>query len=50
MSLCPGKRAASLLVFNTETRPTTNGAENLRAPESKIARTVLKLYESLRTE
>lgn len=50
MSLCPGKRAASLLVFNTETRPTTNGVENLLAPESKIARTVLKLYESLRAE
>jgi CubicO group peptidase (beta-lactamase class C family) len=47
MSLCPATRAASLLVFNTETRPTTNGAENLLAPESKIAHSVLGLLQDL---
>lgn len=47
LSLCPRTRTASLLVFNTETRPTVNGTENLLAPESKIARTVLRLFQSL---
>jgi CubicO group peptidase (beta-lactamase class C family) len=46
LSLCPRTRSASLLVFNTETRPTVNGTENLLAAESKIARSVLRLFES----
>jgi hypothetical protein len=45
-SLCPQTRSASLLVFNTETRSTVNGKENLLAAESKIARSVLRLFES----
>ena len=48
LSLCPTERAASILVFNTETRPTIKGPKNLLSAESKIARSVLKLYESLR--
>jgi CubicO group peptidase (beta-lactamase class C family) len=47
MSLCPETRTASLLAFNTETRPTVNGPDNLLAPESKIARGVLKLFQSM---
>jgi CubicO group peptidase (beta-lactamase class C family) len=47
MSLCPETRAASLLAFNTETRPTVTGPDNLRAPESKIARSVLGLFQSI---
>ncbi len=46
LSLCPRTRAASLLVFNTETRPTVNGTENLLAPESKIAHSVLSLFQN----
>jgi hypothetical protein len=45
-SLCPRTRSASLLVFNTETQSTVNGKENLLAAESKIARSVLRLFES----
>lgn len=48
LSLCPATRTASLLVFNTETQSTTNNPRNLLAPESKIARSVLKLFQSLR--
>jgi len=48
LSLCPGTRTPSLLVFNTETQPTTNNPRNLLSPESKIARSVLKLFQSLR--
>jgi CubicO group peptidase (beta-lactamase class C family) len=47
LSLCPEARAASLLAFNTETRPTVNGPDNLLAPESKIALSVLKLFQSI---
>ncbi len=47
LNLCPETRAASLLVFNTETRPTTTGPDNLLAPESKIARSVLNLFQSV---
>ena len=47
MSLCPETRTASLLAFNTETRPTVNGPENLHAPESKIALGVLRLFQSI---
>lgn len=47
MSLCPETRTASLLAFNTETRPTLTGPENLLAPESKIARSVLSLFQSI---
>jgi CubicO group peptidase (beta-lactamase class C family) len=47
LSLCPETRAASLLAFNTETRPTVNGPDNLLAPESKIARGVLSLFQSI---
>lgn len=47
MSLCPETRTASLLAFNTETRPTLNGPENLLATESKIARGVLGLFQSI---
>jgi CubicO group peptidase (beta-lactamase class C family) len=46
LSLCPATRTASLLVFNTETRPTVNGPANLLAPESKIAQSVLKLFQA----
>jgi hypothetical protein len=46
MSLCPETRTASLLAFNTETRPTVTGPENLLAPESKIARSVLSLFQT----
>lgn len=48
LSLCPATRTASLLVFNTETQPTTNSPSNLLSSESKIARSVLKLFHSLR--
>jgi CubicO group peptidase (beta-lactamase class C family) len=48
LSLCPKESAASILIFNTETRPTTSGPKNLLSAESKIARSVLKLFESLR--
>lgn len=47
MSLCPSTRTATLLAFNTETRPTVTGADNLLAPESKIARSVLTLFQSI---
>lgn len=49
LSLCPEARAASLLAFNTETRPTVTGPDNLLAPESKMARGVLSLFQSIRT-
>jgi CubicO group peptidase (beta-lactamase class C family) len=48
LSLCPSTRAASLLVFNTETQLTTNNPRNLLSTESKIAHSVLKLFQSLR--
>jgi CubicO group peptidase (beta-lactamase class C family) len=47
MNLCPSTRTASLLVFNTETRSTLTGPDNLLAPESKIARSVLSLFQSI---
>ena len=47
LSLCPATRTASILVFNTETRPTTNGPDNLRATESKLALSVLKLFRAI---
>lgn len=47
MSLYPSTRTASLLVFNTETRPTVTGPDNLLAPESKIARDVPSLFQSI---
>ena len=47
LSLCPATRTASLLAFNTETRPTVTGPDNLLAPESKIARSVLSLFQSI---
>ncbi len=47
LSLCPSARTASILVFNTETRPTINGPQNLLSPESKMARNVFKLLQSL---
>ncbi|HEX8149736.1 MAG TPA: serine hydrolase domain-containing protein [Pyrinomonadaceae bacterium] len=47
LSLCPETRTASLLAFNTETRPTVNGPDNLLAAESKIARSVLSLFRSI---
>ena len=47
LSFCQRTRTASLLVFNTETQPTTNNPRNTLAPESKIARSVLKLFQSL---
>ena len=40
-------RTASILAFNTETRPTVTGPDNLLAPESKIARSVLSLLQSI---
>lgn len=47
VSLCPETRTASLLAFNTETRPTVNGPDNLLAAESKIARSLLALFRSI---
>lgn len=47
LSLCPRTHTASLLVFNTETRSTVNGKGNLLATESKLARSVLKLFQSV---
>jgi len=47
MSLCPSTRTASLLAFNTETLPTVTSPDNLRAPESKIALSVLNLFQSI---
>ena len=47
LSLSPATHTASLLTFNTETRPTVNGTENLLAPESKIALSVLNLFRSI---
>jgi CubicO group peptidase (beta-lactamase class C family) len=49
MSLCPSTRTASLLAFNTETRSTVTGPDNLLAHESKIARSVLSLFQSIPT-
>jgi hypothetical protein len=49
LSVCPSTRTASLLAFNTDTRSTVTGQENLRAPESKIARGVLNLFQSIPT-
>lgn len=46
LSLCPETRTASLLAFNTETRPTINGPDNLLAAESKMARSVLGLFQT----
>ncbi|MCA1635598.1 MAG: beta-lactamase family protein [Acidobacteria bacterium] len=48
LNLCPVTRMASLLVFNTETQPTTNSPRNLLSSESKIARSVIKLFQSSR--
>ena len=47
LSLCPETRTASILAFNTETRPTVNGPDNLLAAESKIALSVLSLLQSV---
>lgn len=47
MSLCPETRTASLLAFNTETRPTVTGPDNLLTPESKIARGVLSFVQTI---
>jgi CubicO group peptidase (beta-lactamase class C family) len=47
LSLCPETRTASLLAFNTETRPTVTGPDNLLAPESRIAGRVLSLFQSI---
>jgi hypothetical protein len=47
MSLCPETRTANILAFNTETRPTVKGPENLPATESKMARGVLSLFRSV---
>jgi CubicO group peptidase (beta-lactamase class C family) len=49
MSLCPEARTASLLTFNAETRPTVTGPDNLLTPESKIARSVLNLFQAIPT-
>lgn len=49
LSVSTGTRTASILVFNTETQPTTNNPRNLLSAESKIARNVLKLFQSLTT-
>lgn len=46
----PKIKAASILVFNTETQPTENDPRNLDAAESKIALSVSKLFESLSDE
>ncbi len=48
LSLCPSASTAIILVFNTETRPTINGPQNLLSPESKMARNVFKLLQRLR--
>jgi CubicO group peptidase (beta-lactamase class C family) len=47
LSLSPATRTASLLAFNTETRPTVTSPDNLLAPESRIARGVLRLFQSI---
>jgi CubicO group peptidase (beta-lactamase class C family) len=47
LSICPAKHSASLLVFNTETQPTINDIRNRQSPESSLARSVLKLHQSL---
>jgi CubicO group peptidase (beta-lactamase class C family) len=47
LSLCPAKHSASLLAFNTETQPTINDPRNRESTESRIARSVLKLHQSL---
>lgn len=44
---CPKIKAAAILVFNTETQSTVNSPKNLEAAESKIALSVLPLFESL---
>lgn len=46
LSLCPKMHTASILVFNTETQPTENNPRNLTAAESKIALSVLKLFQN----
>ncbi len=48
LSLCPSARTASILISNTETRPTVNGQQNLLSPETKIASGVFKFMRSLR--
>lgn len=46
MTLCPDTRAASLLAFNTETVPAAKDPQNGPSPESKIAGSVLKLFQN----
>ncbi|HKR02397.1 MAG TPA: serine hydrolase domain-containing protein [Pyrinomonadaceae bacterium] len=48
LSLCPETRTASLLIFNTDTQSTANNPRNLLSTESKIAQSVLRLFQSLR--
>jgi CubicO group peptidase (beta-lactamase class C family) len=46
LTICPGTRTASILVFNTDTQSTTNNPRNLLSSESKIALSVRKLLQS----
>lgn len=50
LCLVPKMKAASILVFNTETQSTDNSPKNLAAAESKIALSVTKLFESISKE
>jgi CubicO group peptidase (beta-lactamase class C family) len=47
LSLCPDLRAASLLAFNTETRPVENSPANRETAESRIALAAGRLCEAL---
>lgn len=47
LSLCPARRAASLLAFNTETRAVENTPSNRTTAESRIALATDRLCEAL---
>lgn len=47
LSLCPSKRAGSILAFNTETQAVQNNPKNRDTPESRIALAAGALCEAL---
>jgi hypothetical protein len=47
LSLCPARRAGSLLAFNTETRAVENTPANRDTAESRIALATDRLCEAL---
>ncbi|HEX8380641.1 MAG TPA: serine hydrolase domain-containing protein [Allosphingosinicella sp.] len=47
LSLCPGRRAGTLLAFNTETRAVRNDPSNRETAESRVALAAGRLCEAL---